>query len=246
MTEPNAPPVHRPLRYLVRPANDFVQLGPLTLRELVDLINDGTLTGEARVAKTNGAEPPAWAALITDPDLTPYLPAEARLNRANLGLAASPIKRVAAGAIDTAILNIVFAVSMFFTESRLVNAAMAPDDNGLNADLFLLVRAEITELFVTTLAFAALTTFYYVIFTASPWQATPGQRLMSIHVETNDGGPIFLICALQRFLLFTLSWAAIGAGLITIFTTPDHNGLHDRFSNTRVVDNAAFTSDQSL
>lgn len=94
---------------------------------------------------------------------------------------------------------------------------------------------------------------YYVYFTASPWQATPGKRLLGIYVVRTDGRLLTPRDALERFLAYSipslplyssflspglLSVLVIGLSLfwfVPILFTEERIGYHDRLCGTRVV-----------
>ena len=94
---------------------------------------------------------------------------------------------------------------------------------------------------------------YYTGFTASRWQATPGQRAMGIHVARNDGKPISQRDALERFLAFAMPtlplylsvapqevlgmvslWLAL-AWYGPIMLRDDRRGVHDILCNMKVL-----------
>lgn len=94
---------------------------------------------------------------------------------------------------------------------------------------------------------------YYTLFSASNWQASPGQRLLSIRVVRLDGKAIDYSAALQRFILYALprlpmysslfsaDTAQSLTGIFTIFWfapilfTFDRAGMHDTLSKMRLV-----------
>jgi len=94
---------------------------------------------------------------------------------------------------------------------------------------------------------------YYVAFTASDWQATPGKRLFAMRVERLDGAPLTQRDALERFLAYVIPslplystllpapllgilavWLSF-AWFLPIIIRPDQRGLHDLICRTRVV-----------
>lgn len=94
---------------------------------------------------------------------------------------------------------------------------------------------------------------YYTGFTAGAWQATPGQRLLSMYVIHADGAPLTQRDALERFLAFVLPSLPLYSSMVSenlapmitvwlsifwfspILYTPERVGVHDRICNTRVV-----------
>ena len=105
---------------------------------------------------------------------------------------------------------------------------------------------------------------YFTFFTASKWQATVGQRLMSIYVKSNSCKKISLVLAMDRYIaqlflpilgvlvlslvlqypdLFLL-WVLLMIGInfcvlywyLVAFKDRQRRTLHDRIFNTVVVD----------
>ena len=94
---------------------------------------------------------------------------------------------------------------------------------------------------------------YYIYFLSSAWQATPGQRLLSIFVVRSNGGLLNRDLAAFRFICFVLPALPIYAsflpeafaqslmaGLVIFWFAPilfteQRAGLHDQLTHTRVV-----------
>lgn len=94
---------------------------------------------------------------------------------------------------------------------------------------------------------------YHTVFTASEWQATPGQRIMNMHVTRLDGRLLTERDAVERFLAYqmprlpmylsiasfelravVISWLVI-AWFAPILLRDDRRGVHDVICNTAVV-----------
>jgi uncharacterized RDD family membrane protein YckC len=100
---------------------------------------------------------------------------------------------------------------------------------------------------------------YYWWFTASTWQATPGKRLMNIHVVMTDGTRPGGVEAFERFLCYILPTLPLYLSVLSeqvaqtlfvwmsifwfapILYTPDRRGIHDTLAGTRVVTGKAGT-----
>lgn len=76
---------------------------------------------------------------------------------------------------------------------------------------------------------------YYTVFSASPWQATPGKRFRGIHLITVDGGKVTVARAFARFWALLLSGALLAIGYLMVAFTNEKKGLHDILCGTRVV-----------
>ena len=76
---------------------------------------------------------------------------------------------------------------------------------------------------------------YYVLFTASPWQATPGKRAFGIKVTDLSGARIGYGRSTVRYLATFLSAFALTAGYLMVLFTPKRQALHDLLAGTVVV-----------
>ena len=76
---------------------------------------------------------------------------------------------------------------------------------------------------------------YFTAFTASRWQATPGKRLVGIHVVRADGQRVGAGLAFGRWLSYIISSIILYIGFIMIGFTDQKQGLHDMICGTRVV-----------
>lgn len=75
---------------------------------------------------------------------------------------------------------------------------------------------------------------YYILFTASRWQATPGKRLMGIYVAKADGDRIGYGRSLWRFISYTFSGITLYIGYLMVAFTRQKRGLHDFIAGTVV------------
>lgn len=130
--------------------------------------------------------------------------------------------------------------------ANLIDTLILIIPNGL---LIHLIGAEGLATIFTFLAILA----YYVYFTASPWQATPGKRMLGIYVVRTDGRPLARRDALERFLAYSIpslpmyasflspEWVSTLAVSLSLFWfapilfTEERIGYHDRLCGTRVV-----------
>jgi uncharacterized RDD family membrane protein YckC len=76
---------------------------------------------------------------------------------------------------------------------------------------------------------------YYTIFQASGWQATPGKRLLGLHLMTADGERVGVARSFARFWGLILSGVLLCIGYLMVAFTQEKTGLHDLLCNTRVV-----------
>jgi uncharacterized RDD family membrane protein YckC len=85
---------------------------------------------------------------------------------------------------------------------------------------------------ITVLAGGVL---YYAFFTASGWQATPGKRILGLHIIRADGRKIGFALGLGRYLAYIPSSLILGFGFFMIGWSDQKKGLHDIICGTRVV-----------
>jgi uncharacterized RDD family membrane protein YckC len=76
---------------------------------------------------------------------------------------------------------------------------------------------------------------YFPIFNASVWQATPGKRLLGIHLMRVDGQDVSFLRSLGRYFAQILSALFFMIGYIMVGLTREKTGLHDLIAGTRVV-----------
>ena len=86
---------------------------------------------------------------------------------------------------------------------------------------------------------------YFILFHASPWQATFGKRLLNIRVTDDAGNRISLGRSFGRwFAMWFLGWFGGSlVSLITIAASRNKKALHDMLAGTLVLDGPPATSD---
>ena len=85
---------------------------------------------------------------------------------------------------------------------------------------------------------------YFIGFEASPWQATPGKRLLGLRVRDTEGKPLGLARSAARFLAGSVSWLSLNLGHALAGWRRDGRALHDLIAGTR-VDRDAGRGDQT-
>ena len=84
---------------------------------------------------------------------------------------------------------------------------------------------------LSVLALAA----WFIGFEASPWQATPGKRVLHLLVQNKAGGHVSLGRAALRFVAAAPSWLLLHLGHAFAMWRADSRALHDLMAGTRVV-----------
>ncbi|QAY94727.1 hypothetical protein CWB41_02360 [Methylovirgula ligni] len=81
----------------------------------------------------------------------------------------------------------------------------------------------------------AVTIGYNVYFNSGKWQATPGKRLLGLHLVTITGEPVSAWLAFGRWAAYILDGLTLDIGFLMIAWTREKTGLHDILCGTRVV-----------
>ncbi len=94
----------------------------------------------------------------------------------------------------------------------------------------------ISSLLLPSMAvFALLALLWFTAFEGSPWQATPGKRLLGLRVVDDDGLPPGVVRSALRNAAGLLSWLSLNIGHLLAARGPRHQALHDRIAGVRVV-----------
>ena len=103
--------------------------------------------------------------------------------------------------------------------------------------LNLVLQTDLMQLFIRIYASLAvlLSLAYYVYFPSRQWQATPGKRVLGIHVVRLDGSPISSLFAFGRLLSYVVSGSLLYIGFMFIGWTKEKRAFHDSICDTRVV-----------
>lgn len=86
---------------------------------------------------------------------------------------------------------------------------------------------------------SALHAIYFIVFHAV-WAATPGKKMLHIHVEMADGEKLSWTFSVFRFIASILTQATLvfnfyGLGYLIVLVDPQKRALHDFIARTRVV-----------
>lgn len=76
---------------------------------------------------------------------------------------------------------------------------------------------------------------YDVAFWASPWQATPGKKLLGLRVADLQYGRVTVLRAAWRYLCTFVSALLFGVGFLVIAFSKRKQGLHDMLADTVVI-----------
>jgi uncharacterized RDD family membrane protein YckC len=171
------------------------------------------------------------------PDLTP-VPAVPQSAPPTRVVSAGFWLRGAAFLIDTMILSVPFAVCALLYPSKLIifpaetaQSAGALPNFALADFLSQLPRlTAIGFLFVFFVGWA-----YYAWFESSPWQGTPGKRLLGLYVTDMRGRPVTFWRASARYLGRRVTDYTLLVGYILAGFTEKKQALHDLIASCLVL-----------
>ena len=232
-----APPPH-PFdeKWYVRTDNET--LGPYDGWRVKELIESGQVRRNTLVARVGASE---WSA-VKDVPAFDGLIAGAPSGRqpaapvAQPAFAGGPVRyagfwiRAAAYLIDYVIVNvIVIAVS------GVIGLIIGLIVGGLAAQHG--EQATVPESIGVVGAIAGLiiVLVYYIRFNSSGWQATPGKRMLGIHLIKADGQPIGGWLACGRYFAYIVSALPLGVGFMLAGWNEEKKALHDMMCGTRVI-----------
>ncbi len=233
---PPVPPKH-PFEtnwYIQGPAQ---ALGPLTGYVLKDMIVKAEVGRDTNIAEVGATEwtrlgdVPVFAALL--PPALPGAPGpEAQAFGAGSQYAGFWIRLLAyiidAIVIEAIALFVGVIVGIVLLMTGLSGAAGLPEPGHHHP----LPTAFTIALWIVAFA---LTVAYNVYFNSGKWQATPGKRLLGLHIVTLTGEPVSGWLAFGRWAAYILDGLTLDIGFLMIAWTREKTGLHDILCGTRVV-----------
>lgn len=78
---------------------------------------------------------------------------------------------------------------------------------------------------------------YFAAFESSPWQATPGKKVMGLRVTDLEGRRLSFIRASGRYFGKIISWLLLGIGFLLAGFTEKKQALHDMLAGCLVLKN---------
>lgn len=223
-------------KWYVRRENET--LGPYDGWRVKELIEQGQIGRSALIARVGATE---WSALKDIPAFDALT-----ANAAGRRQAVVPVGQPAAAdgtlryagfwirflayLIDYVIVNvIVLAVSGIVGLLIGLGAAWLAAEQGerpIVSDLAGVVGALIAIVIIV---------IYYVKFNSGPWQATPGKRMLGIHLIRVDGQPVGGWLACGRYFAYMVSALPLCLGFMSVGWNEEKKGFHDMMCGTRVI-----------
>ncbi len=228
--------------------------GPYSIDEIRDFVNEGKIKDETLVWHTGEAN---WKAWKDFPEASePPEPSEEELlkqtietllqSRMNRKRYAGFFVRANAFIIDNIILSIFGALFLYVmilagmldlnAVSEIVNQYI---ENPTSTEL-VSKALEIPGMSAFFTIWSFVQAVYFIVFHAV-WGATPGKKLLHIHVEMANGEKLSWAFSIFRFIASIVTQATLifyGLGYLIVLIDPQKRALHDFIAQTRVVHNA--------
>lgn len=208
--------------------------GPFTGYTLKDMIAKRQIGGDTNVAEVGAT---VWTRLADVAAFAPLLPApppqQGAAALASVQYAGFWI-RLLAYIIDVIVLEFFAAIA-----GGIVGVVVVV--SGVVGKLQPLATGEpippgyIVLFWIAGLVGLAVTIGYNVSFNSGAWQATPGKRLLGLHLITLTGEPVGPWLAFARWAGYILDGLTLYIGFLMIGWTREKTGLHDIICGTRVV-----------
>ncbi len=228
--------------------------GPYSIDEIRDFVNEGKIKDETLVWHSGETN---WKAWKDFPEASePPEPSEEELlkqtietllqSRMNRKRYAGFFVRANAFIIDNIILSIFGALFLYVMSlagmldlnavSEIVNQYI---ENPTSTEL-VSKALEIPGMSAFFTIWSFVQAVYFIVFHAV-WGATPGKKLLHIHVEMANGEKLSWAFSIFRFIASIVTQATLifyGLGYLIVLIDPQKRALHDFIAQTRVVHNA--------
>ena len=228
--------------------------GPYSIDEIRDFVNEGKIKDETLVWHSGETN---WKAWKDFPEASePPEPTEEELLKQTIETLlqgrmqrkrfAGFFVRANAFIIDNLILSVVGAIFLYIMSlagmldlnavSEIVNQYI---DNPGSTDL-VSKALDLPGMSTFFTIWSVVQAIYFIVFHAV-WGATPGKKLMRIHVEMANGEKLSWAFSIFRFVASIVTQATLifyGLGYLIVLIDPQKRALHDFVAQTRVVHNA--------
>lgn len=228
--------------------------GPYSIDEIRDFVNEGKIKDETLVWHTGEANWKAWKDFpeaseppeLTEEELLKQTIETLLQSKMNRKRYAGFFVRANAFIIDNLILSIVGALFLYVMSlagmldlnavSEIVNQYI---DNPGSTDL-VSKALDLPGMSTFFTIWSIVQAIYFIVFHAV-WGATPGKKLLRIHVEMANGEKLSWAFSFFRFVASIVTQATLifyGLGYLIVLIDPQKRALHDFIAQTRVVHNA--------
>ena len=225
--------------------------GPYTIDEIRNFVNEGKITDETLVWHSGETNWKAWKD-FPEASEEPEQTEEEILKQTIETLLQSSIQqkrfagffvRANAFIIDNIILSVIGAVILYIMSSAgsvdlnaVTEIARQISENPTSTEL-VSKALELPGMSTFFTIWSVVQAIYFIVFHAV-WGATPGKRLLHIHVEMANGEKLSWAFSIFRFIASIVTQATLifyGLGYLIVLVEPQKRALHDFIARTRVV-----------
>jgi uncharacterized RDD family membrane protein YckC len=192
--------------------------GPYRGHDIKAMIEAGSVDADSLVAKVGASQ---WTAVGDIPAFAAYVAGVRR----PVQYAGFWIRLVAY------VIDFILVYAMAFIGGLIVGFIIGIAASGTSNDQGVKELAQAAGALVGL----AVGLFYFIYFPSGSWQATPGKRIVGIHLIRADGGRVTGLLALGRYLSYLISSLTLGIGFFMIGWNKEKKGLHDIICGTRVI-----------
>lgn len=207
-------------------------LGPYDGRQVKELIEQARLSADSPIARVGATEwsavrdVPVFAALVPGVPGVPRGPGQIAVAGAQAGIHYAGFWiRFLAYIIDAIIIEIGVVII-----SGIIGAVIGLTAHGQSQETLSAIAGGVGAIIAIIVVIS-----YQVYFNSGRWQATPGKRLLGIHLITVSGKPVGGWLAVGRYFAYFISWLPFCLGFMVIGWNEEKKGFHDMICNTRVV-----------
>ena len=228
--------------------------GPYTIDEIRNFVNEGKITDETLVWHSGETNWKAWKD-FPEASEEPEQTEEEILKQTIETLLQSRMQqkrfagffvRANAFIIDNIILSVIGAVILYIMSSAgsvdlnaVTEIARQISENPTSTEL-VSKALELPGMSTFFTIWSVVQAIYFIVFHAV-WGATPGKRLLHIHVEMANGEKLSWAFSIFRFIASIVTQATLifyGLGYLIVLVEPQKRALHDFIARTRVVHDA--------
>lgn len=231
-----APPPH-PLdeKYYVRAEGET--LGPYEGRRIKEMVEQGRLSADSPIAKVGATE---WSAIRDVPVFASLLPP------ALPGAIGGPPGSLAVAGVQGGVRYAGFWIRLlaYIIDGIIVEVAVVLVSGIIGFLIGIIAAArgmhetdQISAIAggIGALIGLAMVVAYYVVFNSGRWQATPGKRVLGLHIITTSGKKVGGWLACGRYFAYIISSLPFCLGFMVIGWNEEKKGFHDMICNTRVI-----------
>ena len=226
--------------------------GPYSLEEIKSFVSEGKITDDTLVWHTGEPDWKPWKDLAESKEVTEELSEEEVLkqtietilqNRIQQKRFAGFFVRANAFIIDNLILSIFGVICLYlFSFAGVIDISAVSEvakqyiEDPTSSDI-VSKALELPGMSTFFTVWSIVQAIYFIVFHAISG-ATPGKKLLHIHVEMANGEKLSWAFSIFRFIASIVTQATLifyGLGYLIVLVDPQKRALHDFLARTRVV-----------